>query len=276
MDLIGKYEEKPFPRMREMIVDTVEQGLKRRHMKALIELDVTKGREYIRKYKEETGEALSFTGWIMKCIAQTVNEHKHIQAMRKGNKIVIFDDVDISVIVERVVDNRIFPVIFVVRKANKKSLREIHDEIRRAQAQTKDNYMQKREARSANRLLSLPKFLRNFFFWRKIRKDPFFVKKYMGTVMVTSIGMFGKKGQTSWGIATSIQPLDFILGGISRKPGVIRNKIEIREYLCMTILFDRDVVDGAPAARFIARLTELVENTFGLTKMKKMKNLKLK
>lgn len=45
-------------------------------------------------------------------------------------------------------------------------------------------------------LLSLPKFLRNFFFWRKIRKDPFFVKEYMGTVMVTSIGMFGKKGRT--------------------------------------------------------------------------------
>ena len=133
MDLIGKYEEKPFPRLREIIVDTVEQGLKRHHIKELIELDVTKGREYIRKHKEETGEALSFTGWIMKCIGQAINEHKYVQAMRKGKKIVIFDDVDIPVVVERVVDDRIFPVVFVVRKANKKSLREIHNEIRRAQ-----------------------------------------------------------------------------------------------------------------------------------------------
>jgi pyruvate/2-oxoglutarate dehydrogenase complex dihydrolipoamide acyltransferase (E2) component len=264
MDLIGKYEEKPFPKMREMIVDTVEQGLRKHHTKGLIELDVTKGREYIRKHKEKTGEALSFTGWIVKCIAQAVNEHKHVQAMRKGKKIVIFDDVDISVMVERVVGDRVFPVVFVVRKANKRSLREIHDEIRNAQVQTEDDYFQKKEARRAKMLLSLPKFLRNFLFWRKVRKDPFFVKRYLGTAMVTSIGMFGKKGRTFWAIPTSLQPLSFTLGGISRKPGVIRNKIEIREYICMTILFDHDVVDGAPAARFIARLAELVENGFGL------------
>jgi pyruvate/2-oxoglutarate dehydrogenase complex dihydrolipoamide acyltransferase (E2) component len=86
----------------------------------------------------------------------------------------------------------------------------------------------------------------------------------MGTVMVTSVGMFGKKGGTYWAIPTSLHPLSFTLGGISRKPGVIGNKIEIREYLCMTILFDHDVIDGAPASRFIARLIELVEDAFGL------------
>jgi len=263
VDIIGKYEEKPFPRLREIIVDTVEQGLKRHHTKGLIELDVTKGREHIRKHKEKTGEALSFTGWIMKCIGQAVNEHKQVQAMRKGKKIVIFDDVDISVMVERIVDDRVFPVVFVVRKANKKSLREIHDEIRRAQVLTEDDYLKKGEARRAKMLLSMPKFLRNFFFWRKIRKDPFFVKEYLGTVGVTSIGMYGK-GTTSWPIPTSLQPLFFALGGIARKPGVIGDKIAIREYLCMTILFDHDVVDGAPAARFFARLAELVENGFGL------------
>jgi len=52
----------------------------------------------------------------MKCIRQAVNEHKYVQAMRKGKKIVIFDDVDISVMVERVVGDRFFPVIFVVAK----------------------------------------------------------------------------------------------------------------------------------------------------------------
>jgi len=76
-DLIGKFEEKPFPKLREIIVDTVEQGLKRHHMKGLIELDVTEGREYIRKHKEKTGEELSLTGWIIKCIGQAVNENNY-------------------------------------------------------------------------------------------------------------------------------------------------------------------------------------------------------
>ena len=103
-----------------------------------------------------------------------------------------------------------------------------------------------------------------FFFWRKVRKDPFFVKKYLGTVGVTSIGMFGR-GRSIWAIPTSTQPLFFALGGIAKKPGVIGERIEIREYLSITIMFDHDVVDGAPAARFTERFTELVETGFGLT-----------
>lgn len=262
-DLIGKYEEKQFPKLREIVVDTMEQGLKRHHTKELIELDVTKAREYIRTHKEKTGEKLSFTGWIVKCIGQAVNENKHVQALRKGKTIVIFDDVDISVMVEKVVDDKLFPVIFVVRKANEKSFREIHNEIRTAQVQTEADYLKKSESRRAKMLLSLPKFLRNFFFWRKIRKDPFFVKKYLGTVGVTSIGMYGK-GRTSWPITVSNHPLFVAVGQIARKPGVIGEKIVIREYLYMTILIDHDLVDGAPAARFIARLADLVENAFGL------------
>jgi hypothetical protein len=36
------------------------------------------------------------------------------------------------------------------------------------------------------------------------------------------------------------------------------------ETVQMALLFDHDVVDGAPVARFISHLTELVEGGFGL------------
>lgn len=42
------------------------------------------------------------------------------------------------------------------------------------------------------------------------------------------------------------------------------NKIEIRERLNLTLSFDYDIIDGAPAARFLARLKELVEDGFEL------------
>jgi hypothetical protein len=48
---------------------------------------------------------------------------------------VIFDDVDVSVVVEREVGGQKLPVPYIVRKASEKSFREIHDEIRAAQAQ---------------------------------------------------------------------------------------------------------------------------------------------
>ena len=57
-----------------------------------------------------------------------------------------------------------------------------------------------------------------------------------------------------------------VVGGINKKPGVVNNKIEIREYLHLTITVDHDIVDGGPLARFVDRLIELIENNYGLEK----------
>ncbi|MFQ3662881.1 MAG: 2-oxo acid dehydrogenase subunit E2 [Chloroflexaceae bacterium] len=38
--------------------------------------------------------------------------------------------------------------------------------------------------------------------------------------------------------------------------------------LCVTISFDHDVVDGAPAARFIHRFKELVEGCCGISQQR--------
>jgi pyruvate/2-oxoglutarate dehydrogenase complex dihydrolipoamide acyltransferase (E2) component len=54
------------------------------------------------------------------------------------------------------------------------------------------------------------------------------------------------------------------LGGIGEKPGVVDHRIQVRKYLSVTVSFDHDVIDGAPAARFTQRLKNLVENGFGL------------
>jgi pyruvate/2-oxoglutarate dehydrogenase complex dihydrolipoamide acyltransferase (E2) component len=49
------------------------------------------------------------------------------------------------------------------------------------------------------------------------------------------------------------------LGGIGQKPGVVKRRIEIREYLSLTVSVDHDIVDGASATRFAKRLKELIE-----------------
>ena len=43
-------------------------------------------------------------------------------------------------------------------------------------------------------------------------------------------------------------------------------QMEPRDCLSLTLSFDHDVVDGAPAAGFAARLTKLVESAAGLEK----------
>jgi pyruvate/2-oxoglutarate dehydrogenase complex dihydrolipoamide acyltransferase (E2) component len=87
-------------------------------------------------------------------------------------------------------------------------------------------------------------------------------KKYWGTVGITAVGMFGKGA--GWGIPPATPTLMITLGGIGEKPGVVDGHIALRDYLSLTISFDHDIIDGAPAARFTQRLKDLIESGYGL------------
>jgi hypothetical protein len=58
--------------------------------------------------------------------------------------------------------------------------------------------------------------------------------------------------------------LDLVVGGIARRLAEVDGRIESRQMLSLTIIFDHDVIDGAPAARFTRRLVELIESGDGL------------
>jgi pyruvate/2-oxoglutarate dehydrogenase complex dihydrolipoamide acyltransferase (E2) component len=274
MDDIGKYQVRRFPAFRNPTLDTLDLGMKKHHIPALFEVDVTGAREYLRAFKARTGHGLSFTAWVMACIGQAVSEHKHVQAMRKGKRsLILFDDVDISTVVERSVGHsdgtsETLPMPYVVRRANEKTVYQIHDEIRTAQAESlgkgEVQLGARRNARLAGAFNSMPRFVRNLLVWRRLTHNPFFAKKSMGTVVVTSVGNVGKSSGYAWAIPIGIHPLLIALGSIARKPGIVGEEIRIREYLSMTVLFDHDVTDGSPVVRFIQRLSELLEGGYGL------------
>jgi hypothetical protein len=69
---------------------------------------------------------------------------------------------------------------------------------------------------------------------------------------------------SGWGLALTAHTLGVTVGGISAKPAVVDGRVVTREYLSLTVDFDHDIVDGAPAARFVQRLKELIERGDGL------------
>ncbi|HTP08136.1 MAG TPA: 2-oxo acid dehydrogenase subunit E2, partial [Anaerolineae bacterium] len=151
----------------------------------------------------------------------------------------------------------------VIRAANRKSFREIHDEIRAVQ--TRPARSEQRSSPLMRMAPYLPSVFRKMFYWW-LFKNPVRLKRYSGTCTVTSVGMFGRG--SGWGLTfLPMHTLGLTVGGIAEKPGVINGRIEIREYLDLTITFDHDVVDGAPAARFAQRLKELLESSYGLEKV---------
>ena len=88
-------------------------------------------------------------------------------------------------------------------------------------------------------------------------KLPRFAFKKMGNVAFTSIGMMGNVN--GWFIPLSVHPICFGVSSINKEPRVINNQIVVREMLKMTVLFDHDVVDGAPMVRFLSDLTMNME-----------------
>lgn len=277
-DVIGTWTAQAFQLYRVAGVDFVTMGKEKNHVPLLLEFDVTVARRAIHIRTEETGEKLSFTGWIIKCLAQAVCEHKRIHALRQGKKkLVVFDDVDVNMPIERQMagspSRETLPVPFVVRKANEKSVEQIHAEIRAAQAY---NLAPGEQVIMPDQRLMLPPWMMQLFLslpypvrkallWNRLKTHPFLVKEMMGTVGITSVGMFGRMGSGgSWAIPFGISPVNVAIGGIARKPAFVDGHLEEREFLSVTLVFDHDIIDGAPVARFVARLTELMESGFGL------------
>jgi pyruvate/2-oxoglutarate dehydrogenase complex dihydrolipoamide acyltransferase (E2) component len=248
----------PYPKIRRFMAAEFRASRHMPMIHGLIEVDVTRARAHLRDQQAKTGEALSFTAFLIACLAQAVEEHKAVQAFRLGSKhLILFEEVDVLTYIERGGTGHSLPMPSIIRAANHKTVREIHHEIRAAQVQDVAQ-----AAVGFTLVQSLPPFLFSFFL-RIVGKDPQQMKKYVGTVALSSVGMFGNGA--GWGIPPASPPSLWVtVGGIGEKPGVVDGQIAIREYLSLTISFDHDIIDGAPAARFTQRLKDLIESGYGL------------
>lgn len=264
------FSTRPFPRARHDIVDALEVGARRHMVHALLELDVTGARQRIRELEAAVGVRLSFTAFIVASLARALDEDRLLHASRDWRgRLVRFDEVDVVTLVEAEAGGVAIP--HVLRAADRRTARDLHDELRRVQAEPRASAQ--RSGFLARLSPWVPGFARRLFL-RVLRRTPRWLKRTAGTALVTSVGMFGSG--TGWAVGiVPLHTLALTVGGIARKPGVVRGpvpdappgapldaapeRVEVREYLAVTASIDHDLVDGAPAARFARRFRELVE-----------------
>jgi hypothetical protein len=240
------------------MVDGGRLGLQKHTVHGLVEFDITRAREAIHQYRVQKGEALSFSAFFLACLGKAIDLDRQMHAYRNWrNQLIIFDDVDVNMLFEVEVDGKKTIRPHILRGVNKKTFQEINTEIRAFQ----QGHQTSQESKFIEWFVRLPGFARRLFLW-VLFKNPQLIKDYYGTVLVTSVGMFGMG--SGWGIPVPNHTLQLTLGGIGEKPGVVDHRIEVRKYLSVTISFDHDIVDGAPVARFIQRLKKLIESGDGL------------
>lgn len=253
-----KYTIEPIPISRRFSFDAGYLGRRSHIIHGLLEVDVTKPRERIHAYQEATGEKISFTAYIINCLAQAVQQNPHVHAYRDWrDRLVIFEDVNINAMFEVTIKGKKVPMPHVFNAVDKRGLRAIHEELRAVQAQP----LASQEAGFMRWFLHLPGFIRHLFY-RVINRFPHTMRPISSPIMVTAVGMFGQG--SAWGLPMANFTLTLTLGTINIKPLVVNDQIQIRDVLHLTVSINHDIVDGAPAARFVEALRNLIENAYGI------------
>lgn len=215
----------------------------RRHlMFGLVEVDLSEPRRLMAAYQDRCGERLSLSGYVAACVARTLREFPEVNALRRGRSLVFLDEVIVVVLLERELDGQPNVGYLPIRHADGKSVVEITREIRAEQAFPPPVLAGQRWLERVPGPLA-PLVMR----WASHRVG--WALRF-GTAGVNNIGLGDLAG---WGLSPGAGTLAVTIGGITPRSLPDGTQHQIAH---LTLSFDHDVVDGAPAARFTSRLVE--------------------
>jgi pyruvate/2-oxoglutarate dehydrogenase complex dihydrolipoamide acyltransferase (E2) component len=247
------YKSIPLTFSRNAVIASASVTKEKNTIHSFAEVDISNPRLLIKEHLERTGEKLSLTAYIVTCLAQVIKQHPQLNSFIKGRRLIILDDITISVLIEREIAGEKVPEPIGIKAAQVKSFHQIHTEIREAKQQVSD----KLGSSSGTAWIRLiPNFLLKTFI--RIADKNIRMAKIYGKVAVTAVGMFSK--EAVWFIPHGSATVLITVGSISKKVVEIDSHFVSREHLCLTASFDHNIVDGAPASRFMNQLVETIKS----------------
>lgn len=209
--------------MRKIIADRMSTSWQTApHVHLSVEIDMSAALALKDRFSQAFSEKLSPTELFVKVAARTLSEYRLLNNSLINGQLIENSEINIGIAVA--LDNGL--IVPVIRQANQKSVLELRREI----ASLSD----------------------------KARAGKLLPDEYSGgTFTVTNLGMFGVDHFTP-----VINPPESAILGIGRvaeKPVVASGTVVIRPMLTACLGFDHRLIDGALAARFMARLRQLLE-----------------
>jgi pyruvate/2-oxoglutarate dehydrogenase complex dihydrolipoamide acyltransferase (E2) component len=244
-------EFRPFPASRRIVTGAIRAGRRMALMHGLIDVDVTVAVRRLREWQPP----LSVAAYVVACVARAAAMHPEVHGYRNWRgRLVMTPNVDVAILVERQTPGGPVPVGHVIRGAHMRSVEDVSREIRSVQAAPSRDISDHRfDQLSA--VARVPGVASMFF---RLARRSVRLHGMSGTVAVSSLGALG--GGAGFGIGVpTVLSLTVTVGGMSERPRVVDGEIQRRDVLDLTVSVDHNVVDGAPAARFVASLRELME-----------------
>jgi pyruvate/2-oxoglutarate dehydrogenase complex dihydrolipoamide acyltransferase (E2) component len=242
---------RPFPSSRRLVTAAIRAGRRIVPMHGLFEVDITA----VRRLLAEDDPPLSLTAFLIASLGRAAAAHPQVHAYRDWRgRLVEHRHVDVQTLIEVPTDQGPFGLVHVVRDADLRSVAEISAELRSVKTDpttTTTGRMLNTVAPTVGRIPGLYRAM--YAVMSRSRR----VHLATGTVQVTAVGMFADGG--GFAIAPpTLASLVVVVGGFSKRPRAIGDRIEVRDVLDLTVTIDHNVVDGAPATRFTADLRRLI------------------
>jgi pyruvate dehydrogenase E2 component (dihydrolipoamide acetyltransferase) len=183
---------------------------------------VTLREQLNRELAGQLGFRLAYNDILIKILASALKEFPYMNARQAEGAIRLMPHVHIGL----AVDTERGLLVVVVRDADRKSIAQIA-------RQTRD---------MAGRAVA-----------GSITPD----ELSGGTFTLTNLGAFGVEAFTPIINPPEVGVLG--VGRIEEAPMAYQGQIALRQRMALSLTFDHRLIDGAPAARFLARVRELVE-----------------
>lgn len=248
-----KYTVEKMSFLRKMVRASASATRKKNAIHSMTEVDISRPLELISRYKEKTGEKLSFTGYLTASLASALKDFPRFNSFISGNKLIVLKNMNISILMERKIGGEYVPEPLVINSCRNKDILAIHREIRKAQAQADEEFG---SLNNFALIRFIPDFLLKAFVSLADGNRRMAVK--YGKIAITSVGMFSK--EPVWFLPHGTATVLMTVGSMIERVVESEGGYEKRKHLCLTVSFDHDIIDGAPAARFMDRLVTEIKS----------------
>jgi pyruvate dehydrogenase E2 component (dihydrolipoamide acetyltransferase) len=165
---------------------------------------------------------LSYTGLLVKAVAAALRGNRIMNATLEGEQIKIFKDVNVGVAVAA--ENGL--IVPVIRSADKKSLSEIGSVLRELIEKARLGKLSREDITG-------------------------------GTFTITNLGMYNVDL-----FIPIINPPETAILGVGRvieKPVAVDGQVTVKPAMQLSLAYDHRIVDGAPAAKFLQTIKQILE-----------------
>ncbi len=187
------------------------------HSTNMMEVDISKAKLLHEQLQ------VSYTAVLVKAAAKTLTDQPIINAMLDGDKIKVFEDVNVGVAVAT--ENGL--VVPVIHNADRKSFKEIDATMKELAEKARQGKLAREDVTG-------------------------------GTFTISNLGMYGVEFFTP-----IINPPEAAILGVGRvveKPVVVDGNVQVTPVIMLSLSYDHRIMDGVPAAQFLGKIKDYVEN----------------